>query len=92
MSNVSLNLEDGFSNDTIHENLQAEKYNFDSSSDPDSIKIEWRLPLAVIFAIIIIIYLVIVIAIFSGSDISWLLFLIHYIQCPKEDTSETLSL
>ena len=63
MSNVPLNIEDGFSNDTIHENLQA-----DSSIDPDSIKIEWRLPLAVIFAIII--YLIIVIVIFSGSDVS----------------------
>ena len=60
MSNVSLNLEDGFFNDTIHENLEAEEYNFDSSSDLDSTKVEWRLPLAVIFAVIIIIYLVFV--------------------------------
>ena len=70
MSNMSLILEDDFFNDTIHENIQTEEYNFISSSDPDSTKIEWRLPLAVIFAIIMIIYLVIVIVILSGSDIS----------------------
>ena len=70
MSNMSLILEDDFFNDTIHKNIQTEEYNFISSSDPDSTKIEWRLPLAVIFAIIMIIYLVIVIVILSGSDIS----------------------
>ena len=75
MSNASLILEDDFFNDTIHENIQTEEYNFISSSDPDSTKIEWRLPLAVIFAIIMIIYLVIVIVILSGSDISsWYFF------------------
>ena len=67
---MSLNLEDGFFNDTIHENLRAEEYNFDSCSDPDSNKIERRLPLDIVFAIIMIIYLVIVIVIFSGSDVS----------------------
>ena len=70
MTNVSLDLEDGFFNDTNHDNLLTEEYNFNSSSDPDSTKLEWRLPLAVIFAIIMIIYLVVVVVIFSGSDIS----------------------
>ena len=68
MSNVSLNLEDNFLNDTNQENLHIQSEEFDLISS-DSPKSEWRLPLAIIFAIVMMIYLVIVIVILSGRAV-----------------------
>lgn len=65
---MSLNLEDDFLNDTNQENLNIQSEEFDLISS-DSPKSEWRLPLAIIFAIVMMIYLVIVIVILSGRAV-----------------------
>ena len=62
---MSLNLEDVFSNETNEENLPSEGFDL-ILNDLDSAESEWRLPLAIIFAIVMMIYLVIVIVILSG--------------------------
>ena len=65
MTNVSLKLEDVFLNETNEENLQSEGFDL-ILNDLASTESEWRLPLAIIFAIVMMIYLVIVIVILSG--------------------------
>ena len=77
MSNVSLNLENDFLNDTNQENLQTQSEEFELISS-DSTKPEWRLPLAIIFAIVMMIYLVIVIVFLSGRAV--ILFCIEFLN------------
>ena len=62
---MSLKLKDVFLNETNEENLQSEGFDL-ILNDLASTKSEWRLPLAIIFAIVMMIYLVIVIVILSG--------------------------
>ena len=66
---MSSNFEDASANGTNQDYPQTEDINL-VLSDPDATKSEWRLPLAIVFAIIMMIYLVIVIIILSGRAIS----------------------